>query len=365
MDGRENELLRECIDTGWISSEGPFVEQFERTLAERVQRQHGIGCSSGSAALDLAIAAAEIGPGDEIIMPTLTIISPALSVVRAGGTPVLVDSEPVTWNMDVTQIESKISDRTKAIIVVHLYGLPADIGPIIELAKRHNLILIEDSAEMIGQDYKGRPCGSFGDMSVFSFYANKHVTCGEGGMVVCNDENLAKRCRSFRNLCFQPERRFVHQEMGWNYRLTNLQAAVGLAQLERLDQHTIRKREIGHRYHECLKDVDGIKLSPVKTDDADNVYWVFGLVCDRELGIDADRVTRRLGQEKIGTRPFFYPMHQQPVFLKQGRFTGQSFPVAERLSRDGFYLPSGVGTSDEQVDRVCDMVIDTVREEVG
>jgi perosamine synthetase len=225
LDGNEKKYLSECIDTGWISSEGPFIRQFEEQFAQRVGRKYGIAVSNGSVAIDAAVAALEISRGDEVILPTFTIISCAAAIVRAGAVPVVVDCDPHTWNMDVSQIEAKITPRTKAIMVVHIYGLPTDMEPVLALADKHGLKIIEDAAEMHGQTYRGLPCGSFGDISTFSFYPNKHITTGEGGMLVTDDQKLAERCRSLRNLCFQPQKRFVHEELGWNFRMTNLQAA--------------------------------------------------------------------------------------------------------------------------------------------
>jgi len=349
LDGNEGRYLQECIDTGWISSEGPFVGRFEEQFSKTVQRKHGIACANGSGALDIAVAAAGIGPGDEVIMPTFTIISPAASVVRSGATPVLVDSDPVTWNMNVEQIEAKITPRTKAILVVHIYGLPVDMDPILETAQRHGLLVIEDAAEMHGQTYRNRPCGSFGDLSTFSFYPNKHITTGEGGMVVTHDDQLADRCRSFRNLCFQPERRFVHEELGWNYRMTNMQAALGLAQLEQLDKHVRRKRQIGALYQTLLGEMHGLQLPLPSTDYADNIYWVFGLTVEEHASCDMTRIVDHLKTQSIGTRPFFWPMHQQPVFIERGLFTNESHPVAEHLGRNGFYIPSGLGLTDADI----------------
>ncbi len=356
LDGNEKEYLIECIETGWISSEGPFVKRFEDQFAAVVDRQHAIACANGSGALDIAVAAAGIGPGDEVIMPTFTIISPAASVVRAGATPVLVDSSIATWNMDVDAIESKITPRTKAILVVHIYGLPVDITRVLEIAERHGLIVIEDAAEMHGQRVHERPCGSFGLISTFSFYPNKHITCGEGGMVVTDDELIAERCRGFRNLCFQPERRFVHEELGWNYRMTNMQAAIGLAQLEKLDAHVARKHEIGRMYLQHLADIPGLVLPPTETDYASSIFWVFGVLIEDQDALTPDDVMRELGKRKIGTRPFFYPMHRQPVFLNQGRFVGESYPVSERLAARGFYLPSGLGITNDQILEVAGAV---------
>ncbi len=356
LDGNERDYLLECIDSGWISSEGPFVSRFEQAFAESVGRKHGIACANGSGALDIAVAAARIGDGDEVIMPSFTIISPAASVVRAGGIPVLVDSDPVTWNMDVAQVEAKITSNTKAILVVHIYGLPVDMAPLLDLAERHGLLVIEDAAEMHGQTYRGQPCGSFGDMSTFSFYPNKHVTCGEGGMVVTDDDDLAEHCRRLRNLCFQPGRRFVHEELGWNYRMTNMQAAIGLAQLEKLDEHVSRKRVMGAAYQNALRETAGIQLPLASTDYAENIYWVFGVVLGSESQLDATQLMQQLAEHEIGTRPFFWPIHEQPVFRKYNLFTGESYPVAETLARRGLYLPSGLGLSPADITEVVSAV---------
>ena len=352
LGGNEETYVRECISTGWISSEGPFVAEFEQHFARCVGRNHGVAVSNGSAALDVAVAALEIGTGDEVILPTFTIISCAAAVVRAGAIPVVVDCDESTWNMDVTQLESKITRRTKAVMVVHTYGLPVDMTPVLELCDQYKLKLIEDAAESIGQTCYGNPCGSFGDISTFSFYPNKHITTGEGGMVVTNDEKLAERCRSLRNLCFQPGKRFVHNELGWNYRMTNMQAAIGLAQLEKLDQHLDRKRKIGDNYNESLRGLANVRLPRKRTEYADNLYWVYGLVLEDSLPFAADHAMKILGNKKIGTRPFFWPLHEQPVFLRMGLFKEERHPVAEFIARKGFYIPSGLAISDSQVERV-------------
>lgn len=355
LNGNEKKYLNECIDTGWISSEGPFVKQFEEKFAARVNREHGISVCNGSIALDLAVAAAGITKGDEVIMPSFTIISPAASVVQVGAIPVLVESDAATWNMDVTKIEEKITAKTKAIIVVHIYGLPVDLDPVIALCKKHNLLLIEDAAEMHGQLYKGQPCGSFGDISTFSFYPNKHITTGEGGMIVTNNKALAERCKLLRNLAFTPERRFVHEELGWNYRFTNIQAALGLAQLERLDEFVVKKRWIGNLYNELLADLqDKVQLPVQKTEYADNIYWVYAMVLKKTVKDDAIGIMKKLGQEGIGTRPFFYPMHDQPVFKKMNLFVGETYPIAANMGERGFYVPSGLAITEEQIREVSD-----------
>jgi len=361
FDGNEKKYLAECIDSRWISSDGPFVKKFEDRFASRVGRAFGVAVTNGTAALDVAVDALGIGPGDEVIVPAFTIISCVMQIVRAGAVPVLIDCDPITWNMDVSQIEAKITPRTKAIMVVHIYGLPVNMAPVLDLVRRHGLKLIEDAAEAIGLTYDGRPCGSFGDISAFSFYANKHVATGEGGMVVADDPTLAETCRSLRNLCFQPQKRFVHERLGWNLRMTNMQAALGLAQLERLDETVARKRRMGARYQALLADVPGIQLPLERTDSAENVYWVFGLVLDDSLALDAEAAMARLAARGIGTRPFFCPMHQQPVLKAGSLFHGERYPVAERLYRRGFYLPSGTALTDEQIERVAAAVGEVIR----
>lgn len=351
LDGNEKKYLAECIDTGWISSEGPFVERLERGLATHVGRKHAIAVCNGTTALEAAIAALQLEPGDEVILPTFTIISCAAAIVRAGLKPVVVDSDPVTWNMDIAQIESKITSRTRAIMVVHIYGLPVDMDAVLAIAMKHNLKIIEDASEMIGQTYKGKQCGSFGDISTFSFYPNKHITTGEGGMILVDDDDLAERCRSLRNLCFKREKRFLHDELGYNFRMSNVQAALGVAQLERLNEFIKKKRHIGSLYRELFAGVNTIELQPHRTEYAENIYWVFGIVLKDFVPFDADFAMKSMSERKIGTRPFFYPMHAQPVFQKAGLFEGETYPVAERIALRGLYLPSGLALNDEQIER--------------
>jgi len=345
--GNEQDKVAECIRTGWISSEGPAVEEFEQALATRCQRQHGIACSSGTAALDIAVKALGISEGDEVILPTFCIISCIMQVVRSGAVPVLVDSDAY-FNMDISQIEEKITANTKAIICVHTYHFPVDMKTVLAIAEKHGLKVIEDAAEMIGQTCMGAPCGSFGDISTMSFYPNKHITSGEGGMVLTNKPELAERCRQLRNLCFDPsKRRFVHEDLGWNYRMTNLQAALGLAQLEHLNASIVRKREIGQLYSQLLEGCPGLILPAGENSGGEsNIYWVYGIELAPDVTLDAEEIMSRLAAVKIGTRPFFWPMHEQPVFLNKGMFKDCSFPVAERISRRGFYIPSGLGLTD-------------------
>ena len=361
VNGNEKKYLNECIDTGWISSEGPFVNQFEDQFASRVHRNYGVAVTNGTAALDVAVEALKIGSGDEVIIPAFTIISCIGQVIRSGATPVLVDCDPLTWNMDINQVEEKITKNTKAIMVVHIFGLPVDIKPLLEIAKNNNIKIIEDAAQMLGQTYNEKPCGSFGDISTFSFYPNKLITTGEGGMLVTNDEQLAYDCRSLRNLCFQPKKRFVHERLGWNYRMTNLQAALGLAQLERLDEFVQRKRSMGKKYTQGLRMFNGVQLPLEKTDYAENIYWVFGLVLDDSIGFGAEEAMKMLGEKGIGCRPFFCPMNQQPVLREMGFFLNESYPVAERLYKQGFYVPSGMALTSEHINQVTKKLIEVLK----
>ena len=351
LNGSEAEYLAECVRTGWISSEGPFITRFESAMAAIAGRRHGVAVTNGSVALDIAVHALGLKPGDEVIMPTFTIISCAAAVVRAGLVPVVVDCDPATWNMTAEAVEAALTPRTRAIMLVHIYGLPVDLDPIMTLARKHDLRVIEDAAEMHGQTYRGQPCGSFGDLSTFSFYPNKHITTGEGGMILADDDRMAERLRSLRNLCFKPEQRFVHDELGWNARMTNLQAALGVAQTERIDETVGIKRRIGRQYDALLEDVDLIQRPVARTNYADNIYWVYGIVLNDDVRFDAKEAMRRLAGKGIGTRPFFWCMHEQPVLRKAGLFGDDSHPHAERIARRGFYLPSGVALTEDQIAR--------------
>jgi perosamine synthetase len=312
----------------------------------------------------VAIACLKLKPGDEVIMPTFTIISCALAVTYNGGIPVLVDSDPRTWCMDVSQIEKKLTPRTRAIMPVHIYGHPVDIDPILKLAEKHGLVVIEDAAEAHGAKYLSgrdtaspswRACGSFGTLSCFSFYANKLITTGEGGMVLTDDSKLAEKARSLRNLCFQANRRFHHEELGFNFRLTNIQAALGLAQLERFEKIIARKRWIAHEYNRRLADLKGLQL-PAEQCWARNVYWMYGVVLSEETGMDATVFAQRLEERGIETRPFFLGLHEQPVFHQQELFLRERYSIAERIARQGLYLPSGLALTEEQLTKACDAV---------
>lgn len=358
--GNEKKYLLECIETGWISSEGPFVREFEEKFAAYMDRSYGVAVANGSGALDIAVAALDLGPGDEVIVPSFTIISPLFSILRSGAMPVLVDSLPDTWNMDPDQVINKITPKTKAIIIVHIYGLPVDMDPILEAAHAKGIYVIEDAAEMHGQTYRGKRCGSFGDISTFSFYPNKHVTTGEGGMTVTNDPKLAEKMRRLRNLSFQPGKRFVHEDMGWNYRMTNMQAAIGLAQLEQLDSFVKKKKNMGVLYNDLLSNQSLFDLPLAKTEYADNIYWVYGLLIKPEVDANAEYFMEKLREKKIGTRPFFFPMHRQPVLLKKGYFKDEKYPVADSLYEKGFYVPSGMALTEDQQKQVVSELLSTI-----
>jgi perosamine synthetase len=349
LDGNELKYLTECIRTGWISSDGPFVSRLEEYMALLTGRKHAIAVTNGTAAIDLVVDALGLGPGDEVIMPAFTIISCIAQIVRSGATPVLVDSEIDSWNMDVNKIESKVTSRTKAIMVVHTYGMPVEMDEVERVAKKFKLKIIEDAAEMHGQYYKGKPCGGFGYVSTLSFYANKHITCGEGGMILTDDDKFAEDCRALRNLCFKKDERFVHEKLGWNCRMTNLQAAVGLAQAERLTTFAEKKRAMGRKYISLLEYTKGISFQVIANKASENIYWVFGILLDKELGLTAKDAITYLHAKNIQTRPFFCPMHLQPVFIQRGMFQGEVYPVAEHLYKYGFYLPSGMGLTENQL----------------
>ena len=356
LNGNEKKYLNECIDTGWISSDGPFVGKFEKEFSKLVDRKYGAAVCIGTAALELAFSAIEMMPGDEIIMPTNTIISCALPIVRGGGVPIVVDCDRKTFNIDYSQIEAKITAKTKAIMAVHIFGLPVEMDKIISLCEKYNLYLIEDAAEMHGQFYNNKPCGSFGHLSIFSFYANKHITTGEGGMVVSDDKEIINKINYYKNLCFNQEQRFSHDHMGWNFRMSNLQAAVGLAQIEQMKNFKTLKRNLGKKYTELLSDIPEIVLPLISTEYAENNFWVYPIILGPKIKCDAKTFISELNSKKIGSRPFFWPIHKQPVFLKMGLFKNECHPNAEYLVNRGLYLPSGMGTTEDEILRVSNAV---------
>lgn len=362
LNGHEADYVAECVATGWVSSAGRFVDAFEAGWAAYCGRRHGVAVANGSVALVAAAEALGLGPGDEVLVPTFTIVSCVQAITATGATPVLVDADPATWTMDVAQADARLTPRTRAVMPVHIYGHPVDMDAVTALAERHGLAVLEDAAEAHGAEARvggaWRRCGSFGDLSTFSFYANKILTTGEGGMVLTDDDALAERLRRLRNLGFGPPRRFYHETLGHNFRLTNLQAALGVAQLERVDDALAHKRWMGRAYTERLA---GLPLElPVERPWARHVYWMYGVVLPDDVPLDADAFAAALDARGVETRPFFLGMHEQPAFHARGLFAGERYPVAERLARRGLYLPSGAALTPVQLDRVADAVRDVL-----
>jgi perosamine synthetase len=358
LAGNEKAYVMDCLDTTWISSNGKYIERFEQVFADFCKVKHAAACCNGTVALHLALMALGISRGDEVIVPTLTFVATANAVSYCGARPVFVDSEPETWNMDPNLIEAKITPRTKGVIVVHLYGHPVDMDPVMSLARRYGLFVIEDAAEAHGAEYKGRRVGSIGDIATFSFYGNKIITTGEGGMVITNDDALIAKVRQLKGQGMDPNRRYWFPIIGYNYRMTNIAAAIGLAQLEKAEWHIERRREVARWYYEGLKRNSALIL-PVEKKWARNVYWMFSVVLDEKPSVERDVVMAALAKEGVETRPIFYPMHTLPPYRRLAR--GQHFPVAERIASRGMNLPTWAGLTHEDIDFVCDALKKCIR----
>jgi len=355
LNGNERKYVEDCLRTNWISSAGKYVGAFEERFSRYCGRKYGITAANGTTALHLALAAAGIGPGDEVIVPTFTIASPAFAILYCGAKPVFVDVQEDTWNIDPRAIEQKITKRTKAIIPVHIYGHPCDMTAIMRIARKHKLLVIEDAAEAHGAQYKGKRVGGFGHLSCFSFYGNKIITTGEGGMIITNDKKLADRARKMKNLSFLKEKRFWHEELGFNYRMTNIQAAIGLAQFEKIGRYIRLRRQNAALYHAGLKDIKGITL-PVQRPGVKNVYWMYGILLGGAFGMRREPFMKALRKKGIETRTFFLPLHNQPVFRKMKCVSKGSFPVAQDIARRGLYLPSGSGLKKREIAYICDCI---------
>jgi perosamine synthetase len=353
LDGNELRYVTQCIQSNWISSAGRFVRDFEQAFADAVGCRYGVAACNGTTSLHLALATLGVGPGDEVIIPTFTMIATANAVRYTGATPVLVDSERETWNLDVTKLEALVTPRTRGICLIHTYGHPVEMDPLLDLAQRRGLWVLEDAAEAHGARYRNRAVGSLGQAASFSFYANKIITTGEGGMVTTNDAELARVARRLRDHAFSDERHFWHKYVGFNYRMTNLQAAIGLAQTERLETLVEIRRANAARYTRALSKIPGLTL-PIERPWARNVYWMYGMLVEDAFGISRDELRRRLARRGIETRTFFIPIHVQPVYHAQ--FRGQRYPVAEDLCRRGLYLPSGATLTEGEIAYICDMV---------
>jgi perosamine synthetase len=348
LGGKELEYVTDCVRTNWISSKGRYVNEFEEGFARYCGVTEGISTTNGTTALHLALAALGVGKGDEVILPAFTMMSTAFAVLYCGATPVLVEAEPGTWNMDATALGEKVTPRTKVILPVHIYGHPCDMDPILEIAEDHDIRVVEDAAEAHGALYRGRKAGGLGDCACFSFYANKIITTGEGGMIVTDDREIAGRARSLKDLAFQKDRRFLHTDIGYNYRMTNIQAAIGLAQLERIDEFVEMRRAHAALYTRLLQGIPGIRF-PVERPWARNVYWMYSVLITEEFGIGRDALMGELAERGIETRTFFFPVHEQPVCRDRGLFPGERYPVAEEIGRRGLYLPSGSGLTNEEI----------------
>ncbi len=351
----EKKYVDECIATNWISSSGKYIKLFEEGFSHYCGRKYGVTTTNGTTALHLALAALGIGPGDEVIMPTFTIAATAFAVMYCGAKPVFIDSEPATWNIDPDQIRAKITQKTKVILPVHIYGHPCAMSVIMSLASRYNLCVVEDAAQSHGAQYQDKKVGGIGDIGCFSFYGNKIITCGEGGMVVTNNRRIAQRCRDLRNMAFIESKRFWHKEIGFNHRMTNLQAALGLAQFEQIDQLIERRRRNAVLYSALLSGVEGLRL-PIERSDVKNVYWMYGILVEDDFGLSRDRLMRKLKEKGVETRTFFIPLHNQPFLKKQGMASKERFPVAEDIARRGLYLPSGSGLTKKEIEYICDCI---------
>jgi perosamine synthetase len=349
--GREREYVLDCLDSTWISSNGQYLERFESAFAEFCGVRHAVSCCNGTAAVHLALLAHGVGPGDEVIVPTLTYVATANPVIYCGAQPAFVDAEPHTWNMDPERVADAITPRTRGIVVAHLYGHPVDMDRILEQAERHGLWVIEDAAEAHGATYRGRMIGSMGSLATFSFYGNKIITSGEGGIVVCDDARLADRVRQLHGQGQDPNRRYWFPMVGFNYRMTNIEAAIGLAQLERIDWHLARRREIAAWYREELSEEPGVELSP-QASWAQSAFWITCAVIDEQRFGRRDELMAKLDREGVETRPFFYPLHTLPMYRAANE--GLQFPIAEDLARRGLNLPSSATLTRDEVAYVCE-----------
>lgn len=354
-EGRANVL--EALESGWISSAGKFVNEFEQKFANYIGVKHGISVTSGTTALHTAVAALGLGHGDEVIVPAFTMAASYLAVLYIGAKPIFVDCELETYNIDIDQIENKITAKTKAIIPVHIYGHPVNMDKLLGISQRYNLFVIEDAAEAHGAKYKGKKCGSFGNFGCFSFYGNKIITTGEGGMVVTNDDYLAEEARRMKDFYFSKEKRFIHEKIGFNYRMTNLQAALGCGNLLHVEEYIFKKQHMANLYAHLLAKIPGLTLPKTKS-EVTNVYWMYAVLVDpNKFGISKDELRIKLKRKGIDTRDFFYPPKDQPI-LKNYLNKEDSFPNTEFIAERGLYLPSGLAITDKQIKAVADAIKD-------
>jgi perosamine synthetase len=357
--GREElRNIVEAIKSGWVSSKGKFIEEFENSFAKYVGSKYGVAVSNGTAALHLALVSLDIKPGDEVIVPDLTFAATINAVLYIGAKPIIVDIDPNYWCLDPNKLRNAITSRTKAIMPVHLYGHPCDMDAIMEVTEHYGLYIIEDTAEAHGAEYKDRKVGNFGHIACFSFYGNKIITTGEGGMCLTNDEELAEKMRTLRDHGMDKEKRYWHNVVGFNYRMTNLQAAIGVAQLSKIEKFVERKRRIARLYAEELSSVDGITLHP-EMPWAKCVYWLYSiLINEEETGINRDKLAEKLQDYGIETRNFFYPLHEMPPYKK---YANPSYPASSAISRKGLSLPSALKLGEEDISYIAQKI----REAVG
>jgi len=350
FDGRELEYLTDCIKSGWISSIGKYVTEFEQGFARYIGCRYGVAVHTGTAALHLALAALNVGPGDEVIVPDLTFAATANAIIYTGAKPVLVDVEEDTWNIDPREVEKAINENTKAVIAVHLYGHPCDIEPILNICDRYGIMLVEDAAEAHGSEYRGKKVGSFGKIGTFSFFGNKVITTGEGGICVTDDPDLKQRIEQLRDHGMSTVKKYWHDVVGYNYRMTNLQAAVGVAQLERIDWFVERKRKIAELYKSYLADIGNLIL-PIEKDYAKNIFWMFTICLREQCKVSRNELMQLLKSEGVDSRPVFFPLHMMPPY-----YTGKAFPNSEKISKAGLSLPSSAALTEQHVDRVCRLI---------
>ena len=352
---RDINSVNKVLKNGWISSDGPEVKKFESEFSKFIGRKYSVAVSSGTAALEIAIKALGIKKNDEVLIPNFTIISNALAVVKQQAKPVLVDCNLENWNIDINQLENKINKKTKAIIITHIYSFANDMDKILKICRKNNIFVIEDAAEVIGLKYKDKKCGSFGDISTFSFYANKQITTGEGGMISVNKFDLYNKCKSLRNLCFGKLNRFNHEDIGWNYRMTNIQAALGLSQIKNINKIVKKKIMIGRQYYKNLKLNKNLTILPPFISYSKNIYWVVGILIKNKK-IKSSLLAIELRKFGIMTRPFFWPMHEQQIFKKMKLFKKSKFPNSSYLARYGLYLPSYYNLNNKQIDYISSVV---------
>jgi len=349
------------VKSGWVSSTGDKIINFEKKFSKLTNRKYATTVSNGTAALEIALKTLNLKKNSEVIIPTFNIISAALAIIRNNLRPVLVDTDLKTWNMCLKDFENKITKRTKAVIATHTYNFPCDMSRIIKICKQNKIIIIEDAAEMIGQTYKGNPCGSFGEISTFSFYANKHITTGEGGIILTNKKKVYEKACNLRNLAFGKKNRFNHEDIGWNYRFTNMQAALGLSQLKRMKKIVSLKRNIGMQYFNLLKNNKNIIVQEPKQNNENNIYWIFGILIKKNSKFKKNLVIKKLLKKNIQTRDFFWPMHKQKIFKRKKLFKINKFPNADFLSNNGFYVPTGINISKKEIQYVAKAINDILK----